>query len=88
MSAEQDKAKKNRRIERDQNAIQKQLRIGQSHSSSSSKYLKQPNRLVKHRIMDCGRPRCQLCGNARKLKLKEKDKLTMQERRFLQDNGE
>jgi hypothetical protein len=77
----QEKAKKANRLQKDQNAIQKQLKVAKAHGSAE-KYLKEPNRLSKHHAMDCGNPECYLCGNPRKT---HKDKLTAQEKRLFQD---
>lgn len=69
-------------------AIARQLKIAkQTHSlgENISRVEKQPHRLAKHRAMDCGNPKCYLCGNPRKT---HKDKLTPQEKRLFQDLGE
>lgn len=67
-------------------AIARQLKIAKrTHSlgiDTISKAEKQPHRLAKHRAMDCGNPKCYLCGNPRKT---HKDKLTAQEKRLYQD---
>jgi hypothetical protein len=77
--AERDK--KNKRIQRDENAIKKQVKIAKQHNSfaDENKMLKEPHRLAKHHAMDCGNPECYLCGNPRKT---HKDKLTQQEKSF------
>jgi hypothetical protein len=62
-------------------AIARQVKIAKAHGAST-KVLKQPHRLAKHRAMDCGNPKCYLCGNPRKT---HKDKLTQQEKRLFQD---
>jgi hypothetical protein len=84
MSTEEDKFKKSKRIQKDENAVKKQLKIAKQHTSFSdeNKVLKEPHRLAKHHAMDCGNPECYLCGNPRKT---HKDKLTAQEKRLFQD---
>ena len=66
-------------------AIARQLRIAkqtQSRGEANSILEKQPHRLAKRHTMDCGNPKCFLCGNPRKT---HKDKLTAQEKRLFQD---
>ena len=62
-------------------AIARQVKIAKAHGAST-KVLKQPHRLAKHHAMDCGNPKCYLCGNPRKT---HKDKLTAQEKKLFQD---
>jgi len=70
-----------RRRLKDENAIKKQTKIAKSNGASK-KVLDQPHRLVKHHAMDCGNPKCPLCGNPRKT---HKNKLTQQEKSLFQD---
>ena len=66
-------------------AISRQVKIAKNHYHVKSEYnltLDQPHRLAKHHAMDCGNPRCYLCGNPRKT---HKDKLTAQEKRLFQN---
>jgi hypothetical protein len=66
-------------------AISRQVKIAKGHYHVKSEYnptLDQPHRLAKHHAMDCGNPRCYLCGNPRKT---HKDKLTAQEKRLFQN---
>ena len=78
MSNENDKVKHSTRLQRAWNSIKRQLRIARAHG----KPIEQPHRLVKHHVMDCGQPHCTVCGNPRKNKTgKNKDKLTVQEKR-------
>lgn len=43
------------------------------------------HKFAKRHAMDCGNPRCGLCGNPRRSKLlKTKERLTTQEKRFFQ----
>jgi len=60
-------------------AVSRQVKIARAHNSSE---VKQPHRLAKRHAMDCGNPRCFLCGNPRKT---HKDRLTAQEKRLFQD---
>ena len=71
-----------RRRQKTENAINKQVRIAKSHGSFNQKNIKQKHRLAKHHVMDCGNPKCYLCGNPRAT---HKDKLTAQEKRLFQD---
>lgn len=84
MSTEDDKFKHSKRLQKDENAVNKQLKIAKQHTSfpSENKVVKEPHRLSKHHAMDCGNPECYLCGNPRKT---HKDKLTQQEKRIFQD---
>jgi hypothetical protein len=72
-----------RRRQKDENAVNKQLKIAKQHGlTSRDKSVKEPHRMAKHHAMDCGNPGCYLCGNPRK---SHKDKLTAQEKRMFQD---
>lgn len=78
MSNEQDKFNHSKRLQKDKNAVARQLKLAKG--SGNQKYLDQPHRLEKHHAMDCGNPGCYLCGNPRRTH-KEK---TIQEQRFEQ----
>lgn len=83
MSKDEDKIKHSKRLLKDDNAIKKQLKIAKQHGlTTHDQAVKEPHRLVKHHVMDCGNPDCYLCGNPRKT---HKDKLTAQEKRMYQD---
>ena len=70
------------RRHRDQNAVNKQVKIAKTHGlTNKDKAVKEPHRLAKHHAMDCGQPGCILCGNPRKI-FKER---TTQEKRLFQD---
>jgi hypothetical protein len=70
------------RRHRDQNAVNRQVKIAKAHGLGFyDKAIKEPHRLVKHHAMDCGQPGCMLCGNPRKI-FKER---TAQEKRLYQD---
>jgi hypothetical protein len=83
MSTEEDKFKHSKRLQKDTNAVNKQVKIAKAHGlTNKDKAVKEPHRLAKHHAMDCGQPGCMLCGNPRKT---HKDKLTAQEKRLFQD---
>jgi hypothetical protein len=77
MHTPQERDKRNLRIQRDENAIKKQAKIARVHGMD----VKEPHRLAKHHAMDCGNPKCVLCGNPRKTF----SELTTQEKRLFQD---
>ena len=83
MSTEQDKFKKSKRLQKDENAVARQVKIAKAHGlTDKDKAVKEPHRLSKHHAMDCGNPQCPLCGNPRRT---HKDTLTAQEKRLFQD---
>lgn len=87
MSSEKDKFKNSKRRLKDDNAVQKQLKIAKEALNAISdevKDVQQPHRLVKKHAMDCGKPNCTVCGNPRKI-FKE---LTQQEKRMFQDTDQ
>lgn len=67
MSTEQDRFKHSKRLLKDENAINKQLKIARSHTSSTDKNITQPHRLAKQHAMDCGNPQCMLCSGSKVL---------------------
>jgi hypothetical protein len=77
MSTEQDKFNHSKRLQKDENAIKKQVKIAKEYGIP----VKDPHRLEKHHVMDCGNPKCVMCSNPRKT-FKE---LTQQEKRLFQD---
>ena len=71
------------RRHRDELAVKKQVKIAKAHGlTHKDKVIKEPHRLAKHHVMDCGNPQCPLCGNPRRT---HKDTLTAQEKRLYQD---
>lgn len=63
--------------------VARQVKIAKAHGlTRRDKAIKEPHRLAKHHVMDCGNPHCYLCGNPRKT---HKDRLTAQEKRLFQD---
>ena len=82
MSTEEDKFKHSKRLQKDENAVKKQVKIARAHGlTDKDRAVKEPHRMAKHHAMDCGQPGCMLCGNPRKV-FKE---LTAQEKRMYQD---
>ena len=77
MSSEYDKEKHSKRLHKEDAAIKRQVKIAKDHGIE----VKEPHKYAKHRAMDCGNPECYMCGNPRKT---HKDKLTIQEKKFLQ----
>jgi hypothetical protein len=77
MSTEEDKIKHSKRLQNDEIAIKKQMKIAKTHGLN----VKEPHKFAKHHAMDCGNPECGLCGNPRHL---HKDNLTIQEKSFKQ----
>ena len=63
-------------------SIARQVKIAKSKGTYNLRSIRQPHRLAKHHVMDCGNPKCYLCGNPRKT---HKDPLTAQEKRLFQD---
>jgi hypothetical protein len=83
MSNETAKYLNSRRRHKNDVAIARQVKIAKAHGlTQKDKAIKEPHRLAKHHVMDCGNPHCYLCGNPRKT---HKDKLTTQEKRLFQD---
>ena len=83
MSNETAKYINSRRRHKNDVAIARQVRIAKAHGLGfHHKAIKEPHRLAKHHVMDCGNPQCPLCGNPRRT---HKDTLTAQEKRLFQD---
>jgi len=83
MSNETAKYINSRRRHKNDVAIARQVKIAKAHGlTNKDKAVKEPHRLAKHHVMDCGNPQCPLCGNPRR---SHKDKLTAQEKRLFQD---
>ena len=77
MSSEEQKFSHSKRLQKDENAVKKQTKIAKSAGSDIS----QPHRFAKHHAMDCGNPKCVMCGNPRKTF----NELTQQEKRLFQE---
>ena len=78
MSNQEDKDKHSKRLQKETNAIRKQMKIAKSHGLPANQY--EGHRYAKHHAMDCGNPDCVFCANPRKT-FKE---LTVQEQSFAQ----
>lgn len=76
MSSEEQKEKRGKRILGDEHAIRKQVNIAKAYGMDVT----EAHRFVKHHALNCGDPKCVMCGNPRKV-WKEK---TIQEKRFEQ----
>jgi hypothetical protein len=77
MSSPNDKVRNSKRRLKDENAINKQVKIARAYSVP----VEDPHKLAKRHALNCGNPKCHMCGNPRKI-FKE---LTTQERRLFQD---
>jgi len=76
MSTEQDKIKKNKRIQKDENAVKKQTKIAKTFGVP----VKEPHKFAKHHALDCGNPKCLLCSREKVF-----GEPPMQQKRFDQD---
>lgn len=85
MSNETAKYLNSRRRHKTDVFIARQLKIAKQSSSHNTKLSKEPHRLAKRHAMDCGNPKCGLCGNPRHLRKGEDGGPTVQERRAMQD---
>lgn len=77
MSNDADKIKNSRRRQRDENAVNRQLEIARAYNMP----VEEPHKFTKKHALNCGNPKCIMCGNPRKT-FKE---LTQQEQRLFQD---
>ena len=83
MSNDTAKFLNSRRRHKNDVAIARQVKIAKAHGMTNKDLaVKEPHRLAKHHVMDCGNPQCPLCGNPRRT---HKDTLTAQEKRLFQD---
>jgi hypothetical protein len=81
MSTEEDKFKHSKRLLKDDNAINKQLKIAKEMGHMGhTKYVNEPHRLNKHHVLDCGNPKCIICHSEKVFGEK-----TIKERKFNQD---
>jgi hypothetical protein len=74
MSHEDAKIKHSKRLHDEETHIKKQVKIAKAYGVPVT----EPHRLAKHHVMDCGNPKCVMCGNPRKV-FGEK---TIQEKKF------
>jgi len=77
LSTEEDKFKHSKRLLKDENAVKKQVKIAKDHGIP----IKDAHKFAKHHALNCGNPKCVMCGNPRKTF----NELTLQERRMFQD---
>ena len=80
MSHEEAKFKHSKRLLKDSNAIQKQVKIAKAHGIP----VENPHMFAKHHALDCGQPNCVMCASPRKIWKEE----TIQERRAKQEGAE
>ena len=78
MSNEQARFINSRRRHKNDVAVARQVKIARAAGTP----VDDAHRFVKRHALDCGNPRCFLCGNPRKT---HKDRLTQQEKRLFQD---
>ena len=76
MSTEEDKIKHSKRLQNDEIAIKKQMKIAKHHGMD----VKEPHKFAKHHALDCGNPKCLLCSGEKVLGIK-----SIKERRSEQD---
>ena len=82
MSKPEDKIHHSRRLHNDETAIERQSKIFKSHvQDPRHPSLEQSHRFAKKHAMNCGDPRCFMCGNPRKFF----NEPTPQEKRLFQD---
>jgi hypothetical protein len=77
VSTEDDKFKHSKRLLNDKSAVAKQVKIAKAYGVP----VKEPHKFAKHHAMNCGNPKCVMCGNPRKTF----NELTQQEKRLFQD---
>ena len=75
MSNEEDKIKHSKRLLKDKNAINKQVKI----AKSAGVKVDEPHRLAKHHALDCGNPKCMMCSREKVF-----GERTIQEKKFIQ----
>lgn len=80
MSNREDREKRERRFSQENTKVKRQTRIARAAGLD----VREEHRFSKHHALDCGNPKCPLCGNPRK-NGQTKDKLTAQEKRLFQD---
>jgi hypothetical protein len=77
MSTEQDRFKHSKRLLKDENAVKKQTKIAKEFGVPVT----EPHKFAKRHAMNCGNPKCFMCGNPRKVF----NEPTQQEKRLFQD---
>lgn len=84
MSNQDHKFHHSKRLHRDQVAIDRQIDIARDYSMHRNykwKSIAEPHRNCKMHILNCGNPRCAMCGNPRRFF----NQRTQQEKSFMQD---
>ena len=80
MSNQTERQKHSKRIDKQESAIKRQVKIAKKHGLDVS----EPHKFIKHHAMNCGIPNCVMCGNPRKI-WGEK---TIQEKKFEEKSDE
>lgn len=75
MSNEEDKIKHSKRLLKDKNAINKQVKI----AKNAGLKVDEPHKFAKHHAMDCGNPKCMMCSREKVF-----GERTIQEKKFIQ----
>ena len=78
MSNQEHKEKRSRRLQKEENAINKQIKIAKTCGMQVDS--REAHRYAKHHALDCGIPDCPMCSNPRRI-FSEK---TKQEKSFEQ----
>ncbi len=82
MSDSKDKIKHSRRIQQDQNAVARQVKIMKGYGLK----VEEPHKYAKHHALNCGDPQCSMCSNPRHSgHYGGQAAITQQERRLFQD---
>jgi hypothetical protein len=71
MSDQEQKDKRSKRLQKEENAIKKQMNIAKSYGVPVNEY--EGHRYAKKHVLNCGDPDCVMCANPRKT-FKEKTK--------------
>lgn len=82
MSDTETREKRITRIHKDVVKAKRQIKIAKNKSHYEYRNQKSLNHFVKQHAMDCGIPRCPICGNPRKIF----GDLTYQEKKLFQSN--
>lgn len=64
MSDEISKIKHSKRLQKDENAIKKQIKIAKEYGVPVKEH--EGHRFAKKHVLNCGNPKCVMCGNPRK----------------------
>jgi hypothetical protein len=77
MDHELEKLKHSKRLHQKENHVRKQVKIAKEYGMP----VEEEHRLAKRHALNCGNPKCVMCGNPRKMW----HELTIQEKRHFQD---